>query len=79
MKFLNILSYGFFIVAIGVMIYSLVLWLKLSSGGWTPRSPSSELPKASPGFGTVVKLWLSSLTLLLLSVTLRRIKFSNED
>jgi cytochrome c oxidase subunit I len=65
--FLNMLSYWFFFVSSVVMIASFFVESGPASAGWTIYPPLSALPKAIPGSGTGMTLWLVSMTLFIAS------------
>src|SRR6201747_1005519 len=59
--FLNMLSYWFFFMASVVMLSSFFVQKGPASGGWTIYPPLSALPKAMPGSGEGMTLWLISM------------------
>jgi len=65
--FVNMLSYWFFFLASVVMLSSFLVQKGPASGGWTIYPPLSALPKAMPGSGTGMTLWLISMTLFIAS------------
>jgi len=65
--FLNMLSYWFFFVSSVVMLASLFVEGGPASSGWTVYPPLSALPKAIPGSGTGMTLWLVSMVLFIAS------------
>ena len=65
--FLNMLSYWFFFVSSVVMLASLFVEGGPASAGWTIYPPLSALPKAIPGSGTGMTLWLVSMTFFIAS------------
>ncbi|WP_423146861.1 cytochrome c oxidase subunit I [Rubrolithibacter danxiaensis] len=65
--FVNMLSYWFFFLASVVMISSFFVQSGPASAGWTIYPPLSALPKAIPGSGTGMTLWLVSMTLFIAS------------
>lgn len=65
--FVNMLSYWFFFVASVVMISSFFVESGPASAGWTIYPPLSALPKAIPGSGTGMTLWLISIALFIAS------------
>lgn len=68
--FLNMLSYWFFFTSSVVMIASLFVEGGPASVGWTVYPPLSALPKAIPGAGTGMTLWLVSMVLFIASTLL---------
>jgi cytochrome c oxidase subunit I len=65
--FINMLSYWFFFLSSVVMLSSLFVEGGPASAGWTIYPPLSALPKAIPGSGTGMTLWLVSMTLFIAS------------
>ncbi|HVW96528.1 MAG TPA: cbb3-type cytochrome c oxidase subunit I [Mucilaginibacter sp.] len=65
--FVNMLSYWFFFIASLVMLSSFLVQKGPASGGWTIYPPLSALPKAMPGSGTGMTLWLISMVLFIAS------------
>lgn len=65
--FLNMLSYWFFFLSSMVMLASLFVEGGPASSGWTVYPPLSALPKAIPGSGAGMTLWLVSMTLFIAS------------
>lgn len=65
--FLNMLSYWFFFLACVVMMSSFFIQTGPASGGWTVYPPLSALPKAMPGSGLGMTLWLVSMVLFVAS------------
>jgi cytochrome c oxidase subunit 1 len=59
--FVNMLSYWFFLIASVIMLSSFLAQAGPASGGWTIYPPLSALPKAMPGSGTGMTLWLISM------------------
>jgi cytochrome c oxidase subunit 1 len=68
--FLNMLSYWFFFVSCMVMCVSFFIEDGPASAGWTVYPPLSALPKAIPGSGLGMTLWLVSMTLFVVSALL---------
>lgn len=68
--FLNMLSYWFFFASTVVMMISLFIETGPASGGWTVYPPLSALPQAMPGSGLGMTLWLSSMSLFIISALL---------
>ncbi|MEI7978429.1 MAG: cbb3-type cytochrome c oxidase subunit I [Bacteroidota bacterium] len=73
--FLNMLSYWFFFTSSCVMIASLFVQGGPASAGWTIYPPLSALPKAIPGSGTGMTLWLVSMILFIVSSLLGGINY----
>jgi cytochrome c oxidase subunit 1 len=65
--FLNMLSYWFFFTACVIMMASFFVQTGPASSGWTVYPPLSSLPKAMPGSGTGMTLWLASMVLFVAS------------
>lgn len=65
--FLNMLSYWFFLVSGLIMLSSLFIQTGAFAGGWTAYPPLSALPQASPGSGLGMTLWISSMSLFIIS------------
>lgn len=63
--FINMLSYWFFFMACVVMMSSFFVQTGPASGGWTIYPPLSALPKAMPGSGLGMTLWLASMALFI--------------
>src|SRR6195952_932032 len=59
--FMNMLSYWFFFIASVIMLSSFLVQKGPASGGWTIYPPLSALPKAMPGSGMGMTLWLISM------------------
>jgi len=59
--FMNMLSYWFFLTACVIMLSSFFIEKGPASGGWTIYPPLSALPKAMPGSGLGMTLWLISM------------------
>lgn len=73
--FLNMLSYWFFFLSSCVLMASLFVQTGPASGGWTVYPPLSALPKAMPGSGAGMTLWLSSMVLFIVSSLLAAINY----
>jgi cytochrome c oxidase subunit 1 len=73
--FLNMLSYWFFFTSSLVMLSSLFVQGGPASAGWTIYPPLSALPKAIPGSGTGMTLWLVSMILFIVSSLLGSINY----
>ncbi|MFM9910384.1 MAG: cbb3-type cytochrome c oxidase subunit I, partial [Chitinophagaceae bacterium] len=65
--FLNMLSYWFFFMASVVMLSSLFVQTGPFSGGWTAYPPLSALGDASPGSKVGMDLWITSMSLFVVS------------
>jgi len=65
--FLNMLSYWFFFSASIVMLSSLFVQTGPASGGWTIYPPLSALGQASDGAKIGMDLWLTSMSLFIVS------------
>lgn len=65
--FLNMLSYWFFFTACVIMMASFFTVTGPASAGWTVYPPLSALPKAIPGSGIGMTLWLVSMTIFIAS------------
>jgi len=65
--FLNMLSYWFFFSASIVMMVSLFMQTGPASGGWTIYPPLSALGDASEGSKIGMDLWLTSMSLFIIS------------
>lgn len=65
--FINMLSYWFFFMSSVIMLASLFVEGGPASSGWTVYPPLSALPKAIPGSGAGMTLWLVSMTLFIAS------------
>jgi len=59
--FVNMLSYWFFLIASVIMVSAFFVEKGPASGGWTIYPPLSALPKAMPGSGLGMTLWLISM------------------
>ena len=73
--FINMLSYWFFFMACVVMMASFFTQTGPASGGWTIYPPLSALPKAMPGSGIGMTLWLVSMTLFIASSLMGAINY----
>ncbi len=73
--FLNMLSYWFFFLSSVVLTYSLFVDGGPASAGWTVYPPLSALPKAIPGSGTGMTLWLVAIILFIASALLGGINY----
>jgi cytochrome c oxidase subunit I len=65
--FLNMLSYWFFFTACVLMMSSFFIQTGPASAGWTIYPPLSAVPKAIPGSGMGMTLWLISMVLFVAS------------
>ena len=65
--FLNMLSYWFFFTACVIMMSSFFIQTGPASAGWTVYPPLSAVPKAIPGSGLGMTLWLISMVLFVAS------------
>jgi len=65
--FLNMLSYWLFFISAVIMILSLFVEGGPASSGWTVYPPLSALPKAIPGSGMGMTLWLISMAIFIAS------------
>ena len=63
--FLNMLSYWFFLVSSLIMFASLFVETGPAMAGWTVYPPLSALPKAVPGSGLGMTLWLFSMAIFI--------------
>ncbi len=73
--FLNMLSYWFFFTSSVLMLSSLFVQGGPASAGWTIYPPLSALPKAIPGSGTGMTLWLVSMIVFIVSSLLGSINY----
>lgn len=73
--FINMLSYWFFFLACIVMMSSFFTQTGPASGGWTVYPPLSALPKAMPGSGIGMTLWLLSMALFVGSALMGGINY----
>ncbi len=73
--FMNMLSYWFFAMSSTVLICSLFVQGGPASAGWTVYPPLSALPKAIPGSGTGMTMWLISMILFIVSSLLGGINY----
>ncbi len=65
--FLNMLSYWFFFSACVIMMASFFTQTGPAAAGWTVYPPLSAVPKAMPGSGIGMTLWLISMVLFVAS------------
>ncbi|MEI6507287.1 MAG: cbb3-type cytochrome c oxidase subunit I [Bacteroidota bacterium] len=73
--FLNMLSYWFFFLSSAVLVSSLFVDGGPASAGWTIYPPLSALPKAIPGSGMGMTLWLVAIILFIASALLGGINY----
>lgn len=73
--FMNMLSYWFFLLSSIVLLSSLFVETGPASGGWTVYPPLSALPKAMPGSGMGMTLWLTAIILFIVSSLLGGINY----
>ncbi|POY35680.1 cytochrome c oxidase subunit I [Solitalea longa] len=73
--FMNMLSYWFFFSASVVMICSFFVETGPAGPGWTIYPPLSALPKAMPGSGTGMTMWLISMAMFIASSLLGGINY----
>lgn len=65
--FINMLSYWLFFTSSIIMLASLFIETGPAGAGWTIYPPLSALPKAMPGSGLGMSLWLLSMALFIAS------------
>jgi len=73
--FMNMLSYWFFFLSSVVLLSSMFVATGPASGGWTVYPPLSALPKAMPGSGIGMTLWLTAIILFIVSALLGGINY----
>lgn len=73
--FMNMLSYWFFFLSSVVLLASVFVETGPASGGWTVYPPLSALPKAMPGSGMGMTLWLFAIVLFIVSALLGGINY----
>lgn len=73
--FMNMLSYWFFFLSSVVLLASFAVETGPASGGWTIYPPLSALPKAMPGSGAGMTLWLVAIILFIVSALLGGINY----
>jgi cytochrome c oxidase subunit I len=73
--FMNMLSYWFFFLSSVVLLLSLFVDGGPASAGWTVYPPLSALPKAIPGSGTGMTMWLIAMVLFIASALLGGINY----
>lgn len=72
---MNMLSYWFFLVACLVMVGSCFVETGPASAGWTVYPPLSILPKAIPGSGLGMTLWLVSIVIFIMSGVIGNVNY----
>jgi cytochrome c oxidase subunit 1 len=65
--FMNMLSYWFFFTASMIMLATFFIETGPASAGWTIYPPLSALPRAMPGSGLGMTMWLISMVLFVAS------------
>lgn len=73
--FMNMLSYWFFFASSVVLTVSVFIESGPAAGGWTIYPPLSAIPKAMPGSGLGMTLWLISMVLFIGSALLGGINY----
>ncbi|MDB4347409.1 cbb3-type cytochrome c oxidase subunit I [Bacteroidia bacterium] len=73
--FMNMLSYWFFFLSSVVLLSSFFVSTGPASAGWTVYPPLSALPKAVPGSGLGMTLWLTAIALFIVSALLGGINY----
>lgn len=73
--FMNMLSYWFFLTACVIMMSSFFVQTGPAAAGWTIYPPLSVIPKAIPGSGTGMSLWLASMGLFIASQVIGGINY----
>ncbi|WP_257658693.1 cytochrome c oxidase subunit I [Parapedobacter lycopersici] len=73
--FMNMLSYWFFFASCVVLMSSLFIETGPASAGWTVYPPLSAVPRAIPGSGLGMTLWLASVILFVASSVLGSINY----
>ncbi|MCB9252358.1 MAG: cbb3-type cytochrome c oxidase subunit I [Flavobacteriales bacterium] len=73
--FMNMLSYWFFFMSSVVLTVSVFIESGPAAGGWTIYPPLSAIPKAMPGSGMGMTLWLVSMVLFIVSALLGGINY----
>lgn len=73
--FMNMLSYWIFLVSGIIMFSSLFIKTGPASGGWVIYPPLSALPQAMDGSGLGMTLWLSAMSLFIVSSLLGSINY----
>ena len=73
--FMNMLSYWFFFASSVVLLSSMFVETGPASGGWTIYPPLSALPKAMPGSGAGMTLWIFAIVLFIASSLLGGINY----
>lgn len=72
---MNMLSYWFFLASSVVLLLSLSVETGPASGGWTIYPPLSALPKAMPGSGAGMTMWLVAIVLFIVSSLLGGVNY----
>jgi len=73
--FMNMLSYWFFLASSVVLLLSLFVETGPASGGWTIYPPLSALPKAMPGSGAGMTMWILAIVLFIVSSLLGGVNY----
>jgi cytochrome c oxidase subunit I len=73
--FLNMLSYWFFFLSSVIMLSSIFIETGPASGGWVIYPPLSALPQAMPGSGLGMTMWLTSMSLFIVSSLLGSLNY----
>jgi cytochrome c oxidase subunit 1 len=73
--FMNMLSYWFFFLSSVILTISVFIESGPAAGGWTIYPPLSALPKAMPGSGLGMTLWLVSMVCFIVSALLGGINY----
>jgi cytochrome c oxidase subunit 1 len=73
--FMNMLSYWFFFLSSVIMFCSLFVETGPAGAGWTMYPPLSALPNAISGSGLGMTLWLTSMSLFIISSLLGGINY----
>ncbi|MFD1628731.1 cytochrome c oxidase subunit I [Pseudopedobacter beijingensis] len=73
--FMNMLSYWLFFVASVIMVSTFFIESGPAGAGWTIYPPLSALPKAMPGSGLGMTLWLISMVFFIISSLLGGINY----
>lgn len=68
--FINMLSYWIFFISTVIMLVSLFIQTGPAAAGWTIYPPLSALPKAMPGSGLGMTLWLISMVLFIVAIAM---------
>lgn len=73
--FLNMLSYWFFFLSSMIMLASIFIDTGPASGGWVIYPPLSALPQAMSGSGLGMTMWLSSMSIFIVSSLLGSLNY----